>query len=86
MPELQLDTIRPKGVVELECSKCHWASWFDPLHPSVIEAVKTGSHVCDACLGIEQPCVKAGALKVRHVVGKDCRPCPKTRYATTWLS
>ena len=45
------DDSRPKGTVELECSKCHWASWFHPLHHSVIEAGRTGVHVCDSCLG-----------------------------------
>lgn len=53
------DDIRPKGTVELECSKCHWAHWFDPLHPSVIEASRTGIHVCDSCLGKPEITVKA---------------------------
>lgn len=54
-----MDDIRPKGTVELECSKCQWCHWFDPLSQVVIEASRTGVYVCDECLGKPQTFTKA---------------------------
>lgn len=46
------DDLRAKGTVELDCVKCGWTSWFEPLDPKVQEAAETGNYVCDQCLGI----------------------------------
>jgi hypothetical protein len=48
------DDLRPKGTVELECPRCHWCSWFKPLHPAVTEAAN-GTYLCDQCRGIPEP-------------------------------
>lgn len=49
------EPLRPPGTVELECSQCGWASWFDPLEPEVTEAAKAGAHVCNRCKGTPEP-------------------------------
>lgn len=56
---LAKDYLRALGTVELECSKCGWASWYDPLAPEVLEAAKTGAHVCNRCKGSQDPTEKA---------------------------
>ena len=51
------DDIRPRRTVELECSKCRWCAWFDPLDERVYLASQ-GIYVCDQCLGIPENLMK----------------------------
>lgn len=39
------DDIRPRGTVQLECIKCEWSFWVDPMHPML----DTGECICPSC-------------------------------------
>lgn len=40
-----MDDLRPKGTVEVKCSKCGWSFWLDALHPSLPD----GPFICMSC-------------------------------------
>lgn len=39
------DDIRPRGTVQVQCSKCEWDFWLDPLDPQLPD----GPFVCFTC-------------------------------------
>lgn len=52
-----MDDLRPKGTVEIQCSKCGWWYWLDPLDPKLANL----PYVCDPCERGEEVCLEKWA-------------------------